>query len=304
MSVLLEKSMRPKFLLVTATLLMATGTWAAGPEANPRESVPTFRITTAEVHVSFTAVRDRNQVVTNLSSSDFDLLRDGLAIKQVSLERYDDAPISALVLTDISDSMVRALPMERAAAEFLRSKIHPQSDRLSFVDFGEEMSSSKESRTVGSHLTSLYDSVFETLMQFGQSSGERRALVLLTDGIDNYSLHGLRDVVALAQRFDIAIYAVTAHPSKKQFYRPDLLQFLCEQTGGKYYDARKLDAMLAATAAINEELRNGYEAVFRPDGATPGMHAVTLRPNQRGLRFYYRSAYFQPESTIEIASGE
>jgi Ca-activated chloride channel homolog len=301
MCFLLEKSMR-KFVLVTASLLLTAVALAANPEATTSDSPSTFRITTAEVHVSFTAVRAKNEMVTNLSPSDFKLLRDGHTIDQVTLEKYDDSPVTALVLTDVSDSMVKALPLERTASDFLRSKSNPETDRLSFLDFGEEMASTDRSR-VSTHLTSLYDSLFATLLQFGRSPGERRALVLLTDGIDNYSLHGLRDVIALAQRFDIAIYAITAHPGKKQYYRPDLLQFLCEQTGGKYYEARKFDAMLAAAAAINDELRNGYEVVFRPDEAG-GMHAISLESNQRGLRFYYRSAYFQPDAATEIASGE
>ena len=296
--------MRKMPLLVTATLLLAVvAAWGAGPEANPTDSVPTYRITAAEVHVNFIAVRDKNQVVTNLSASDFSLLRDGRAIDQVSLEKYTDAPISALVLTDVSDSMVRAVPLERASADWFRSKTTLRTDYLSLVDFGEEIVTT-ERKPASGHLTSLYDALFETLIQFRSAPGQRRAIILLTDGVDNNSLHGLHDVIGLAQRFDIAVYAITAHPGKNQYYRPDLLRYLCEQTGGKFYEARKLDAVLAATAAINDELRNGYEVVFRPDAANPGMHEVSLRPNQPGLRFYYRSAYYQPEATTDIASGE
>jgi len=297
--------MRVKSLLVTATLLIAPVIcWGAGPEANPPDSLPTFRVTAAEVHVDFTAVRDKNQVVNNLSASDFQLLKDGRTVDQVSLEKYNDAPISALVLTDVSDSMAKAIPMERASADWLRSKTNPAKDRLAFIDFGEALASAEKPGYIRGHLTSVYDALFETLMGFGSKSSTRREIVLLTDGIDNNSLHSLREVITLAQRFDIAIYAITAHPGKKQFYEPDVLRYLCEQTGGKYYEARKLAAMLTATAAINDELRNGYAVVFRPDVASPGMHQVSLRPNQPGLRFYYRSAYFQPETPAEIASGE
>lgn len=296
--------MHPKSLLVTVTLLLVPAMlWGAAPEANAPDSLPTFRITTAEVHVDFTAVRNKNQVVNNLSPSDFKLLKDGRTVDQVSLEKYDDAPISALVLTDVSDSMTKAIPMERASADWLRSKTNPTKDRLSFADFGEGLETQRKPSSIGGHLTSVYDALFETLMGFGSESSTRREIILLTDGIDNNSLHSLPEVITLAQRFDIALYAITAHPGKNQFYRPDLLRYLCEQTGGKYYEARKLEGMLTGTAAILDELRNGYEVVFRPD-ATSGMHAIALRPNQPGLRFYYRAAYFQPETPDEVASGE
>ena len=296
--------MRLKSSFVTAALLLAVvAAWGANPEANPLESLSTFRVTTAEVHLNFVAVRDKNRIVKNLLASDFSLLRDGRAINQVLFEKYTDAPISALVLTDVSDSMAKAVPQERASAEWLRSKATPKTDHISFVDFGAEIGTTENQRVTG-HLTSLYDALFDSLNQFHSVPGERRAIILLTDGVDNNSLHGLRDVITLAQRFDIAVYAITAHPGKNQYYRPDVLRYLCEQTGGKFYEARKLDAVLAATAAINDELRNGYEVVFSPDVTGAGMHEVLLRPNQPGLRFYYRSAYYQPEGTTDVAFGE
>ena len=294
--------MRMRAAVLTVTLLLsAMGGWAATPEASPDASLPTFRVTTAEVHVTFTAVRGKNQPVSNLSLADFVVLRDGSPIDRiVSFEPYHEAPISALMLTDVSDSMLKGLPLERTAAEWLRSNSNPANDHVSFVDFGYEVErgSSPQSR----RMTSLYDALIETLPRLAHNASGRQALILLTDGMDNYSYHSLSDVIDMAQRFDIAVYAITAHPGKKQYYRPDLLQMLCDETGGKYYDVRKPEALLNAIAEINDELRNGYELVFRPDAAGAGMHQLSIQPNQRGMRFFHRTAYFQP-GTEELASA-
>jgi len=287
--------MRMRIAAVALTLLIAMTSWAATPAASPDPSLPTFRVTTAEVHLTFTAVRGRNQAVTDLSLADFVVLRDGYPIDQiVSFGPYRQSPLSALVLTDVSDSMLKGLPMERAAAEWLRANSEPSSDRIAFVDFGYDVETGKGVSLADRHMTSLYDALVETLPRYASDGTGRRALILLTDGMDNYSYHSLEDAITLAQRFDIAVYAITAHPGKKQYYRPDLLQKLCEETGGKYYDVRKPDAMLNAISEINDELRNGFELVFRPDAAGAGMHQLSIQPNQRGMRFFHRTAYFQP----------
>ncbi|MGZ4787222.1 MAG: VWA domain-containing protein [Terriglobales bacterium] len=299
-----EEIMRMRIAAGIAVFSLAMTMWAAGPEGRNDVSLPTFRITTAEVHIAFTAAREKNRAVTDLSATDFQLLRDGRPVDDiVSFEPYADAPLSALVMVDVSDSMLLGLSLERAASQWLQANSDASRDRLSFVDFGAEVQPDKTVPESKRHLTSVYDALMETMPNFARNSGGRRSLILLTDGIDNYSLHSLNDVIAAAERYDIAVYAITAHPGKKQFYRPDILTKLCEETGGRYYEVRKADAMLYAIAQINDELRNGYEVVFRPGSAGAGVHQLAIRSTHRQLRFSYRAAYFQPAAVSdEIAS--
>jgi len=292
--------MQKRSALAAILVLVALASWAATPEASPDSSLTTFRVTTAEVHVTFTAVLAKNQRVSSLTAADFTLLRDGLPIDQiVSFSRDQHAPLAALVLTDVSDSMMKALPMERSAADWLRAN-STANDHLVFRDFGYEIETDRMNSAVNRQMTSLYDALIETLPQTGNTGG-RRALILLSDGADNYSYHSLLDVIALAQRLDVAIYAITAH-GKNQYYRPDLLQKLCDDTGGKYYDVRKLEGMLSAISNINDDLRNGFEVVFRPAVAGAGMHQLSMESHERGLRFFHRAAYYQPPSSEEITS--
>jgi len=287
-------------VVALATVLLSTVLAnAAEPSANPEVATPTYRITTAEVHLTLTAVQQQNRAMTNLSVSDFQVLRDGHAVNEiVSFESLENVPLSALVMTDISDSMLKGLPMERQATDWLKLNADASRDHLSFIDFGAEPESGRQ--RANPHLTSLYDALLETLPKLPSYGAGRRSLILFTDGEDNYSLHTLGDVISAAQRYDIAIYAITAHPSKKQSYRPDELQSLCEQTGGRYFDVRKLEQMTAAVEEIASELRHGYEIVFRPETSTAGLHEIAIRPRTKGLRIFCRSAYYQPL----IAAGE
>jgi hypothetical protein len=61
--------------------------------------------------------------------------------------------------------------------------------------------------------------------------------------------------------------------------------------------------MQAAISEINDELRNGYELIFRPDEKGAGTHHLSIRTRSK-LRFFYRTAYFQPAAGMQIASAE
>jgi len=279
--------------IVAAALLTTLVAWAAGPGPEVKSSIATYRVTTAEVHVMLTADTDKNRPITDVAPSDFVLLRDGSPVPNlVAFHAYQSEPISVLVLTDVSDSMLPGLPINRTAAEWLRQH-SILSDHLSFVDFGSKVETDHTSFD-DRHMTSLFDALMQILPLERDGDAHRHVVLLFTDGLDNDSYHSLRDVITLAQRFDIAIYCVTAHPNKNQFYRPDLLQALCEDTGGRYYEVRKPQAMLNAMADLNHDLRSGYELIFRPDIASAGLHQLSIRPTRPHMRFFYRSAYFQP----------
>ena len=282
---------------------VAVSGWASGPEGSSDTSFPVFRFTTAEVRVTFTAIRANAQPVTDLSFSDFAVLRDGKPVGGiVSFATYRQAPLSALVLTDVSDSMLPGLPLERTATEWLKSHSDGTRDWLSFLEFGAEVAPGKAA--FFHHMTSMYDVLLEVMPRvLGHGEG-RRALILLTDGYDNFSYHDLSDVIATAQRNDIAIYAITAHPSRKQYFCPEVLRQLSEQTGGRYFEVRKANELLRALWKIDDELRNGYELVFRPGVADRGFHRLSIRSARPGMHFYYRSAYFQPATTAEVAVGK
>ena len=285
-----------------AVLLMIATARGATPDASPELSLSTIRVTAAEVHLTFTVSEEKNRPVTNLSASDFVLIRDGSPVEEIALERFHDAPLSLLVLTDVSDSMERSLPLERTAAEWLTSQADASRDRIAAIDFGKSVESGRAAKPDDRHLTSLYDSLMETLPRVPRRESGRRAMIVLTDGFDNDSYHSLRDVILLAQRQDVAIYAITAHPGKKQDYLPQVLQWLCEQTGGRYYEVSQAAKMVSAVSEIYNELRNGYEVVFRPDGEGTGMRRVTIRAVDPHLHFSYRTAYFQPYATREVAT--
>jgi len=273
---------------------------AASPENLSDTGLTTFRVTAGEVHVAISAVESRSEAAGELSASDFILLRDGRPVEQiVSFRRCAQMPVSALVLTDVSESMRPGLKLERDAAQWLKANSDTDRDHLRFLDFGMEVGPTE--KRVGTHLTSLYDSLLMTLAEVTSEGAGRRALILMSDGDDNSSYHGLEDVITIAQKFDVAIYAITAHPSRKQYVAEDILQTLTAETGGRFFQVRNTRQMEEALSAIRAELTNGYELVFRSNSMQPGMHQLAIKPMSAKLRFFYRTAYFQPDGVAMAA---
>jgi hypothetical protein len=90
------------------------------------------------------------------------------------------------------------------------------------------------------------------------------------------------------------------HPDRKQRYRPDVLQRLCNETGGEYFDVKNAAAVTSAIEQIVSELRNGYELVFRPGATQPGIHRISVRNVNSNIKITHRTSYFQPANTTPL----
>lgn len=273
-------------VLFWSTLLMAAGPGCASVEP----PLATFRAEAAEVHLTFTAASEHNQVVTDLSERDFAVLRDGAPVNQVTgFENLKDAPLSLVVLADISESMRKMMPLENFAKTYLSQSLSQANDSVSFLDFGSIVHPAGMIKG-GSHLTSMYDSAFDVVRR-ERPVKSRQAVLLITDGGDNYSLHSVDDVIAAAQKSDVAFYVLDTDPWNDLAERD--LHRLATETGGRYYVVERRKQISVAVQEIESELRNTYMVTFRADNARNGVHQVALRANDKNLKFFYRTTYYQ-----------
>ena len=146
----------------------------------------------------------------------------------------------------------------------------------------------------------LHDALFsacnEQLARQDDHSFVRRAIVVLSDGEDTDSFHDLRDVVAIALRGEIQIYALTLHGKKLASRGDAVLQRLTEQTGGRFYLAQSSRDLEEMFAEIGQDLRTQYHVSFPPQQVTPGFHAlqVEVRAAQK-LQVHARQGYYALE---------
>ncbi len=300
-------------LLLTAATACVAADIAANPAVANRGNtadlpeVVTIRSQVREVHVIFTASDLRRQPVLDLTLDQVQLQQDGEAVQTISDFRRDlDLPLQVALLTDQSDSMQLGLAQEqKAAEEFLARIIRPGVDTYLTLPFAT-LSVPREplarpspgggtsGRAEGQ--TALYDALLEASSRLAASpSGNaltRRVIVLLSDGEDNYSLHGLGEVLEAAGRAGIAVYGITAHPPKSPTRGDAVLRQLADGTGGRAFVVKNYADAGAVFLEIEKELRSQYLIAFRPPNrGRCGMHQLQMVPRQSGLTLHWRGGY-------------
>jgi VWFA-related protein len=126
----------------------------------------------------------------------------------------------------------------------------------------------------------------------------RKALIVLTDGIDRTSPHGVNDAIEAAQSADARVYTIQYlmyrdHlPFGPAHLASDRLHRLAEETGGRFYSAPK-DGPGGIFTQIEEELRTMYVLGFRaPEGRRDGkIHKLEVKSKRRGVELCARKRY-------------
>ncbi len=283
-----------------------------------RDADPGFR---EEVSVGYVLVpivaRSRSGIAERLGEEDFRLRVDGRPVRIESFESGAAAPIGILFLQDLSGSMgigsklelsrdlVRCvLDLERPGDEFAIASF---SDRKLFVevpfpgsrDTVLEIAAGWE----GYGRTALHDAVAWLPDLVHSRSSPRRAVVLVTDGVDNASA-----LAAGAAREEIrqaevpvhvigletgSIYALDSEGDKVHRLA-DTLHLIGWATGGSYRSVESPSDVRQACREIVEELRHQYVLGFstRADGQ-PGRHEIDVEVpgKEKKLQLRHRRSY-------------
>jgi Ca-activated chloride channel family protein len=296
-----------RLVSVALLFLVSAFGWGATPGGAPDNSPTTYRVEAAEVHISFSAFDKQNLPVGDLSLSDISVLQDGQPLRQVvTLEKRHQGPIVATVLTDSSESMGKAIPMARESWRWMNRNLVSNEDHVSFLDFDDSMFRPSSKQRGGVYLTALHDSLIKLIPQIQGTPEARKALILFTDGVDNASYHTLQDVIDTALEEDVAVYAISTAKFRVR-YDSNALNRLTGMTGGRFFVVENSDQMIFAIKLIEQDLRSGYEIVFRPSKGKAGIHRLAIKSPTMPLRFYHRAAYFQPgvpeTGVVEVAAA-
>jgi VWFA-related protein len=142
----------------------------------------------------------------------------------------------------------------------------------------------------------------------------RKAIILLTDGVDNGSKTFLNDAIESAQRADTLAYSILF--SDEQAYgaaaglaglgrrgipiggsdHPDgkkVLERISKETGGSFFEVSKKLSIDDIFDRIQEELRNQYSIGYTPDQATgSGYRAIKVATKQTNYTVQSREGYY------------
>lgn len=166
--------------------------------------------------------------------------------------------------------------------------------------------------------TTLYDAVLLASDDVMKKQQGRKAIILLTDGVDMGSKTTLYQSIASAQKADTLIYPILfsdggayggpggfGGPMGRRrmgypgggYDRPDgkkVLQQMAKESGGRFFEVGHFHPLDKIYAEIQEDLRNQYSIGFTPDQAgEPGVyHHLTVTAKPKGLVVFAREGYW------------
>ena len=132
----------------------------------------------------------------------------------------------------------------------------------------------------------------------------RKAVVLLTDGVDHGSRVSMDTAIEQAQRADTLIYSIMFEGEESGgfgFGRMDpgadgykVLQRMSRETGGGFFEVSRKMSIDAIYKRIEEELRSQYSIGYSPDRppAGYGFRTISLKARRKDLVVQARQGYY------------
>jgi VWFA-related protein len=303
------------------------------------------------------------KLVNNLNKDDFVVEQDGHPQTITYFAQESNLPLTLGLLVDTSMSQRRVLDQERTASHaFLDHVLREDKDKAFVIHFDHEvellqdLTSSRQkleasldelgepefAQTGGSGSsgggssgggrggygrggggTLLYDAVYLASNELMKKQQGRKALIILSDGVDHGSKESLQNSIETAQRADTLVYSILfadkegygngggyggghgggggmgggGHRRYPQESRPDgkkILEQISRETGGRFFEVSKKMPIEQIYADLDEELRNQYGLGYVPDKAdiAPGYHKIHVTVKQKDLVVQTREGYY------------
>lgn len=315
----------------------------------------TFRADVRVVNL-FAIVRDKQgRIVRDLEKYDFVLEEDGRPQVIRYFSRESNLPLTLGLLVDTSGSMRRVLGQEHTASYRFLDQVLREKDQAFVIHFDREiellqdLTASRQKlesalaglessepprprgrwggsrpgnrypggRRGGGGGTSLYDAVLLASDELMKKQSGRKALILLTDGVDNGSKVPLARAVEAAQMADTLVYGIRiADPEGPNFGQrrgrmsgrgtpspyaygdrldgQKVLQRLCQPTGGAYFDVSGKLPIGTIYTQLEQELRSQYSLGYTPEHAVNGAayRRIRLSVKRDGVSVQTRDGYY------------
>ncbi len=280
--------MRPKLIVVKSLLLAMIVVGTPSPFL-PQEKKPGLehQISVSAIAISVTVQDKSGKYINDLSQEDFKVFENN-AEQPVTYFKHDfDAPVSLTVLLDVSGSMELQDKLKEAkeALRYLLTILLSPRDEVSLLIFADgevevaaRFSTDKEGllaemeETEAYGQTALNDAVAVSPEFANRGKNEKRAILLITDGIENDSRLTPDEAVEIARRVDVPIFAVGYKiPLSEQFlkeYKRSLgltsagivsaLERFSRATGGRIFLANRPSELAAVFREIKNELSHQY----------------------------------------------
>ena len=294
-----------------------------------RAQEPTFSAGVNVVNLLASARDKSGGYVRDLSVEDFVLTESGRSQTIRYFARETGLPLTLGLLVDTSLSQTRVIEAERGAAlRFLDQVLRETTDRVFVLQFDTgifvaqpltasrkdleeslayvDTPSRNELQRQGMASTRLYDAIIKASRDILGRQANRKAVIVLSDGVDTGSDSSLTDAVNAAQRADTIVYSIIfsdanaygtalgpiANPSSS--YGRKALTRISRETGGAAFEVSKKLSIHKVFETIQDELRSQYSIGFVSDQPSEGSEyrKLALSTRRAGLTVQTREGYW------------
>jgi len=330
---------RKNFYWILSVTLLAV--FAISP-ASAQEVDDVVRTETSLVQLNIGVVDKQGRAVTSLTKNDFTIYEDG--VKQpIQLFEPVDAPFSLVLLLDMSGSTITFRQQLKLASQRFLDALSP-GDRVAVIQFDKQVKSltgfsEDRTRTAyaieianGKGETYFYEALKYSLRELEKEGKRRKAIVVLTDGVDTLLRNADRAVVSKAQteteaiaavkpdaseelnrvlaaadRLGVTIYPLalpSGDPRRLSMPTPSQigmysaararLQSLADRTGGRLNEINRLEHMAQLYREVAANLRTLYTVGYQPKGDRPRgkWHEIKVEVAQSELTARTKPGYY------------
>lgn len=239
-----------------------------------------IRVNTDLVVLNVSVTDKEGQYVKGLKSADFKIYEDGVEVPANMIASFSlqEAPYAAVVLLDSSGSMDARFSLARSAAIRFLDGLRPEDVAAVYrfdskVERVQEFSGGRDlaptAFTIRARgMTTLNDAIVEAARKLSDRPENRKAIVVLSDGVDTYSKASSDKAVESALAVGATIFTVDMSALEvpgyvKQQSAGSLKQF-AEKTGGRFVSTPGGPALRDAFSGIASELGQQYTIAYRP----------------------------------------
>jgi VWFA-related protein len=323
-----------------------------------RAQDPKYSTSVNVVSILATVRDQKGRIVHDLVQDEFTIHEDGRPQTIRYFSQQSDLPLTLGLLLDTSGSQTRVLDQERNASyEFFEHILREDKDNAFLIHFDREVellqdltSSRKDLEAAlrdadrpqlsrrargngppqgrgqgrGFGGTALYDAVFLAADEIIKKQQGRKAVVLLSDGVDMGSKTSIGGAIESAQRADMLVYSIRFADENSRspvsfgvpgigrggrrggrFPQPSpggqrrgavdgkkILERISQETGGGYFEVSNKMPLDKIYDQIEEDLRNQYSLGYTPDQSSGGYHKILVSVKRKGLTVRARDGYY------------
>ncbi len=288
----------------------------------PGQDEATFSTEVKVVSVLATVRTKSGQLVTDLGKDDFALTENKRPQEIKYFSRESDLPLTIGLLVDTSLSQTKVLEAERSASfDFVDQVLREGKDKVFVTQFDMAVMMRQQPTSSRRDLeqslpyvdtpsksdlqaqrgggTLLFDAVVKASREIMSGLGNRKALIILSDGGDNGSDETLESAVEAAQRADTLIYSILYADSS--YYGgfgsgegKTAMQRLAKETGGSFFEVSKKLNIHQIYSIIEQELRSQYDLGFVSDQPVriSEFRTIQLTTKRKDLTIESRDRYW------------